>query len=245
MKLSTSSLLSLVLFTIEALSQPTEKSFNISDLLNTDLSPEKYFRSLPDPQDQGLTKRQYSRNTYNQLTDGTPCRPVTVIYARGTGQDGNVGDPAAVGPLFFNNLASRIGGTSQLAIQGVTYPANVPGFFAGGDAAGSTAMAGHISTAATRCPSTKIVLAGYSQGAQLVHNAAQRTSAVNAARVAAVVVLGDPKRGQSFGSIPASRTLTICEPGDNICEGGFIITAAHLNYQQNATEAAAFVAGRL
>jgi hypothetical protein len=29
------------------------------------------------------------------------------------------------------------------------------------------------------------VLAGYSQGAQLVHNAAQRTSAANAAKVAA------------------------------------------------------------
>jgi cutinase len=88
-----------------------------------------------------LVKRQYSSSTYNQLTDGTACRPVTLIYARGTTQAGNVGDSAAVGPLFFNNLASRLGGTSQLAIQGVTYPANVQGFLAGGDAAGSATLA--------------------------------------------------------------------------------------------------------
>lgn len=92
-----------------------------------------------------FTKRQYSSNTYNQLTDGTPCRPVTVIYARGTTQAGNVGDSSAVGPIFFNNLASQLGGTSQLAIQGVTYAANVIGFLQGGDPAGSTTMANLIS----------------------------------------------------------------------------------------------------
>lgn len=96
---------------------------------------------------------------------------------------------------------------------------------------------------ASRCPNTKIVVSGYSQGAQLVHNAAQRTSAANAQRIAAVVVFGDPKRGQSFGSIPASRIRTICHSGDNICEGGVSITPAHTNYQQDAPAAAAFVAG--
>ena len=93
-----------------------------------------------------LFKRQYSSDTYNQLTDGTACRPVTVLYARGTTQAGNVGDAAAVGPVFFNNLASKLGGTSQLAIQGVTYAASIIGFLAGGDAAGSTTLANLVST---------------------------------------------------------------------------------------------------
>jgi cutinase len=92
-----------------------------------------------------IEKRQYSSSTYNQLTDGTACRPISLIYARGTGQQGNVGDSQAVGPLFFNNLASRVGGTSQLAIQGVTYSASVAGFLAGGDAAGITTMTNLIS----------------------------------------------------------------------------------------------------
>ncbi|KAF3039712.1 hypothetical protein E8E12_004579 [Didymella heteroderae] len=211
------------------------EAFPIEELLTSNLTPEEH----------ALSKRQYSSSTYNQLTDGTACRPISVIYARGTSQAGNVGDAAAVGPLFFNQIASRVGGTSQLAIQGVTYSASVAGFLQGGDPTGSTTMTNLISTTATRCPNTKIVLAGYSQGAQLVHNAAVRTSAANAARVAAVVVFGDPKRGQSFGSIATSKTLTICHSGDNICEGGATITAAHLNYQQDAGTAGAFVAGKV
>ncbi|KAK6705382.1 hypothetical protein SNK05_009280 [Fusarium graminearum] len=91
-----------------------------------------------------LHARQFSSSTYNQLTDGTPCRPVTMIYARGTTQAGNVGDPAAVGPVLFNNLASRIG-LNNLAVQGVAYPANIAGYLAGGDAAGSRTMADLIS----------------------------------------------------------------------------------------------------
>ncbi|KAG7108652.1 cutinase 3 like protein [Verticillium longisporum] len=62
-----------------------------------------------------LAARQYSASVSNQLTDGTPCRAVTLIYARGTTQQGNIGDPAAVGPLTFNNLA-RLIGTANLAV---------------------------------------------------------------------------------------------------------------------------------
>ena len=87
-----------------------------------------------------IQARQYTSSTSNQLTDGTACRKVTLIYARGTSQAGNIGDSAAVGPLFFNNLAQRIG-TSNLAVQGVTYSASIAGFLAGGDAAGSRTMA--------------------------------------------------------------------------------------------------------
>jgi hypothetical protein len=106
-----------------------------------------------------ISKRQYSSSSYNQLTDGTACRPISVIYARGTSQAGNVGDSASVGPLFFNQIASRVGGTSQLAIQGVTYPASVSGFLAGGDAAGSTTMTNLISSVGptqTRKPAWKL-----------------------------------------------------------------------------------------
>ena len=53
---------------------------------------------------------------------------------------GNVGEANSEGPTFFNALAARVGGASNLAIQGVTYPANVLGFLAGGDAAGATTM---------------------------------------------------------------------------------------------------------
>ncbi|KAF3349950.1 Cutinase like protein [Verticillium longisporum] len=191
-----------------------------------------------------LAARQYSASVSNQLTDGTPCRAVTLIYARGTTQQGNIGDPAAVGPLTFNNLA-RLIGTANLAVQGVTYPANVAGFLAGGDAAGSRTMAQLTARAVTQCPNTKIVLSGYSQGAQVVHNAAGQLTAAQTNRVTAVLTFGDPKRNQPFGTIPASRTRVICRTGDNICEGGFTITPAHTQYQQDAPAAASWIAARV
>ncbi|KAH6692730.1 cutinase [Plectosphaerella plurivora] len=194
--------------------------------------------------DSSLQARQYSSSVSNQLTDGTPCRAVTLIYARGTTQAGNVGDSAAVGPVFFNQLASRIG-TANLAVQGVDYPANVFGFLAGGDANGSRTMAQLAARAVTQCPNTKIVLSGYSQGAQLVHNAAGQLSAAVTARITAVLTFGDPKRDQAFGTIPAARTRVICRTGDNICDGGIVVTSAHSQYQQDAPAAATWVAARV
>ncbi|CAO2658131.1 Nn.00g073910.m01.CDS01 [Neocucurbitaria sp. VM-36] len=238
-----------VLFTT-SISAPTPSngpSFPITDLIGTDLTIEEYAQQLEGQStaEPALAKRQYGGNTYNQLTDGTPCREITLIYARGTTQDGNVGAATDEGPTFFNALASRLGGTSRLAIQGVTYPANVLGFLAGGDAEGATTMFNLINTAASKCPSTKIVVSGYSQGAQLVHTATQRLSAATAARVNAVVTFGDADRDETFGVIPTSKVLIICHTGDNICDNGIIITPEHRDYEKDAPTAAAFVVARV
>ncbi|RZK29136.1 MAG: cutinase family protein, partial [Hymenobacter sp.] len=155
-------LLNLSLFVLGALTAPAPTkgpSFPITDIIDSGLSIEEYAAQLSNKGSSGspLGKRQYSGSTYrskncrwkyadfirhslgtyNQLTDSTPCREISLIFARGTTQDGNVGAAGTEGPTFFNALASRLGGTSRLAIQGVTYPANVAGFLAGGDAAGS------------------------------------------------------------------------------------------------------------
>ncbi|ROT40814.1 cutinase [Sodiomyces alkalinus F11] len=188
-----------------------------------------------------VVPRQYAGDTFNQLTDGTPCRNVTVIYGRGTGQQGNVGDPAAVGPLFFNALASRIG-EENLAVQGITYAANILGFLFGGDGPGSRSMANHVKHAAAICPDTKIVLSGYSQGAQIVHKAAGLLSQADADRVTAVLTFGDPFSKRTVAKIPADKVKVICHEGDRICDGGIIITPEHTNYQEDADDAAAWVA---
>ncbi|KAI8933880.1 hypothetical protein NX059_009577 [Plenodomus lindquistii] len=244
------SLLSLAALFATSLAAPTPSegvSFPITDLIDSDLTVEEYAQQLEgrSGSSPSLSKRQYDGTTYNQLTDGTACRAVTVIYARGTTQAGNVGDVGSEGPTFFNALASRLGGTGALAIQGVTYPANVIGFLAGGDSAGATTMFNLINQAASRCPNTKIVVSGYSQGAQLVHTATQRLTAANAARVTAVVTFGDADRDESFGLVAASKVLIICHQGDNICDNGIIITPEHRNYEIDAPTAAAFVAARV
>ncbi|KAK2017633.1 cutinase [Colletotrichum eremochloae] len=190
----------------------------------------------------GISKRQYQSDTSNQLTDGTACRPVTLIWARGTTQPGNLGEAGSEGPAFFNALASMIG-ASNLAVQGVNYAANVLGFLLGGDPNGSTTMANLVAQAVTQCPNTKIVLSGYSQGGQLVHNAANKLTPAQLARISAVLIFGDPFKGQPVGAIPSNKVKIICHNGDNICEGGIIITAQHRNYEEDAIPAAAFVAG--
>ncbi|GKT47815.1 cutinase [Colletotrichum spaethianum] len=189
-----------------------------------------------------ITKRQYNGDTFNQLTDGTACRKVTLIWARGTTQPGNVGEAGSEGPAFFNALASLIG-ASNLAVQGVNYSASIIGFLSGGDAAGSTTMANLVARAVTQCPSTKIVLSGYSQGGQLVHNAAAKLTTAQTNRISAVLIFGDPFDGRAVGKIPASKVKVICHDGDNICDGGIIITSDHTNYEKDAPAAAAFVAG--
>lgn len=83
-------------------------------------------------------RQSFAGDTENGLSG--PCKAYTVIFARGTTETGNVG--AIAGPPFFQALASRVG-SGNLAVQGVNYPADIAGFLAGGDPAGSQTMYGH------------------------------------------------------------------------------------------------------
>lgn len=97
---------------------------------------------------------------------------------------GNVG--LFTGPSFFTALRNYINGSTTLAIQGVPYPASIPGFLVGGSPFGSALMASLVNKTAAACPNTKIVLSGYSQGCQVVHNA---MSLINAPAPAAATAL--------------------------------------------------------
>ncbi|KAJ7886826.1 cutinase [Mycena olivaceomarginata] len=183
-------------------------------------------------------------DTENELSG--PCRAVTFIFARGTNEDGNVG--ARVGPPVIADLRAALG-TTGIAAQGVDYDASVLGYLEGGDPTGSTTMTTLINTAASKCPSTKIVIGGYSQGAQLVHNAASKLTAAVTARIAAVVVFGDPDRvGRStlppVGTVPAAKVDSFCHTGDIICTGSGG-AAEHLNYDEDAPSASAFIVARV
>ncbi|KAJ6629664.1 cutinase-domain-containing protein [Mycena sp. CBHHK59/15] len=190
-----------------------------------------------------LTARA-TNDTENELSGA--CKPVTFIFARGTNEDGNVG--AIIGPPLIADLRAALG-TAGIAAQGVDYDASVLGYLEGGDPAGSTTMANLINTAATKCTSTKIVISGYSQGAQLVHNAADKLTAAVTARIAAVVVFGDPDRvGRStlppVGTVPAAKVDSFCHTGDIICTG-LGGAAEHLNYDEDAPNASAFIVARV
>lgn len=133
-------------------------------------------------------------------------------------------------------------GAGAVSVQGVEYSASVEGFLQGGDPTGSAAMATMIQGTAQNCPSSKIVMSGYSQGGQLVHNAAAMLPATTMAQVSSVVIFGDPNNGQAVTNAE-SKTLVICHAGDNICDGGDLILVEHLTYSKDAAQAATFAAG--
>lgn len=66
-------------------------------------------------------------------------------------------------------------GDASVAVQGVNYPANIAGATSGAmdpmNAAGSLNMAMLATQALAACPNTKVVLSGYSQGAEQVRGA--------------------------------------------------------------------------
>lgn len=112
----------------------------------------------PTPISQATRRQLGTSDTENDLVDGSACKAVTVIFARGTSESGNVGSLA--GPPFFAALATDIG-ADNLAVQGVDYAADIVGFLEGGDPTGSALMAQLVAQAQTQCPDTKVVMSGY------------------------------------------------------------------------------------
>jgi type IV secretory pathway VirJ component len=43
-----------------------------------------------------------------------------------------------------------------------------------------------------KCPDTKLIMSGYSQGCQIVHNAVEQLPAATASKISSVLLFGDP-----------------------------------------------------
>jgi len=186
------------------------------------------------------------------------CPDVELIFARGTGEDPG---PGRVGQALADALAPQLGGRS-LDVYGVDYPASL-NFLAA--ASGADNAAARIADMGARCPQTRLVLGGFSQGAAAVSMLAgvppvgERIGSIGSApplapaaagQVSAVAVFGNP--GARFGSplsttgLFAGRAIDICVDGDPICSNGRD-RAAHSAYElpPYPQQAAAFVAGLL
>ena len=86
------------------------------------------------------------------------CPDVQVYFARGTTEVPTLG--TVVGPPFSAALAIAVVGKS-VSFTGISYPATVAGYLAGGDQGGGKTMADSVTSIANRCPNTKIVISGY------------------------------------------------------------------------------------
>jgi cutinase len=89
------------------------------------------------------------------------CANMTVVFARGTTETGDLG--TLVGPPFQSAIQSAIGSATlnMMGVPAPAYPADIPDFLAGGSASGSAAMASMVQSAMAACPTTKMVISGY------------------------------------------------------------------------------------
>lgn len=180
-----------------------------------------------------------------------PCSDVAVVFARGTHQDQGLGN---VGQAFADSLTSQVGGRS-VDVYAVNYPANDD--YHNSANAGSNDASAHVQDTVVRCPNTRIVLGGYSQGSTVIDLASSAMPARVADHVAAVALFGEPSSGFStmlWGGQPlptisplyGGKTISLCAPDDPICSGGGNIIA-HVSYIESGmtNQAATFAADRL
>jgi cutinase len=178
-----------------------------------------------------------------------PCPDVQVVFARGTGVAPGVGE---VGQAFIDSLRSQVAGRSVDVYPG-NYPASAD--FPVSSKTGADDTSAHVQSTVAGCPSTRMVLGGYSQGAGVIDWASTIMPSQVADHVAAVALFGNPLSMLATifsGGYPdisplySSKTINLCAPGDPACSGG-LNPLAHNTYVDSSmtTQAATFVARRL
>src|SRR6201991_469373 len=115
-----------------------------------------------------------------------PCPDVEVVFARGTTEPPGVG---GVGQAFVDSLRSQLGGKT-VGVYAVDYPASRD--FDSSTPAGANDASTHIQSMAANCPTTRMVLGGYSQGAGVMDLATTAMPAQVADHVAAAALFGAP-----------------------------------------------------
>jgi cutinase len=184
-----------------------------------------------------------------------PCSDIKVVFARGTNDAPGLGNP---GQAFADALSTMVGGRS-LTTYAVNYPASYDFLLAADGAADAT---NYISALTQQCPSTRIVLGGYSQGAAVVDMLAgipplgNKIGDIGSAPplpaslvpfISAVAVFGNPATKFSnpiTSSVFGGRAIDLCKDGDPICSRGRN-PFAHSDYVSAGLtqQAANFVAG--
>lgn len=101
-------------------------------------------------------------------------------------------------------------------------------------------MADAVAQVLSQCPSTKVIVSGYSQGAMVVHNAF--SNGLSGSKVAGAVLFGDPLKRQAVGDLPTDKVKQFCGTSDQICGGGGDggATGGHISYSSSADAAATF-----
>jgi len=172
------------------------------------------------------------------------CPDAEVVFARGREEPAGVG---AVGDALVNSLRGKT--RMSVGVYGVNYPANIS------TGSGANDMSAHVQSMARSCPNTRMVLGGYSLGAEVADLVTGGRAAFGFTNplppgmdqhIAAVALFGNGTRRLTPAF--AGKTIDQCAPGDPICGRG-TNWPSHLqpSYIDSGLvdQAASFVAGKL
>ncbi|KAF2398085.1 alpha/beta-hydrolase, partial [Trichodelitschia bisporula] len=153
------------------------------------------------------------------------CKPVTILFGRGTTESG-IPDAlgGTVGPALRTQATKK-----GWAIEGIKYDASLAGIYCLG-MPGGVACIDQLSKLVQRCPNTKVILSGYSQGAMVARICAAWSKEPAQKQIAGLALFGDPFNGAAVKGVPKENVKTWCTSGDGVCKGDFSISAAHLAY---------------
>lgn len=180
------------------------------------------------------------------------CADYTFIGVAGSGEGREAGGLGTTVNAAAQAFAARVRAADKtVAIRPIHYPAApVPtgldklGGFLASINTGAANTQGDVGIVTKACPSTKIVLVGFSQGASAVHRALQRLG--DTKQIVGAALIADPDRipndtTRYLGSAPRSqgmaqasamisganpapiparvggRTITVCTAGDPVC----------------------------
>nr|CCA19448.1 predicted protein putative [Albugo laibachii Nc14] len=170
------------------------------------------------------------------VTSTAECPAVALYFARGTFERRGLGQ---VGVALRDELRRR---RANIEVFPIDYPAKlVNPLFHISVQQGARNAAVQIRDMVKKCPDVKLVLAGYSQGAAVIHEIELDDLASS---IIAIIVFGDPYRLSLPPKWPigASRGVIckICRSGDPICLNG-LNPKSHLDYELDTPEAANFI----
>jgi len=168
------------------------------------------------------------------------CPDIEVVFARGTDEPPGIGK---VGQALVDSIKA-LAKKKSVNAYAVQYPASWDFL---GVVDGANDASAHVQATAAKCPKTRIVLGGYSQGAAVVD--VVTTSPIGgvgfkapmppamANHVAAVTVFGNPSArvGQPLTTLSplyGARTADMCNANDPICSLGKDF-GSHVRYPES------------
>ncbi|KAI1858219.1 hypothetical protein JX265_010887 [Neoarthrinium moseri] len=162
------------------------------------------------------------------------CSDYEILVARGTSEPDYVAGGGKfgiiVGDPVVSNVTAKLPGARGYPVQ---YPASSAVIT--GTRQGSQDVVNRLKAQAAACPSQTFALVGYSQGAGVMHAAADEIPKALYPRIKSLVMFGDgyKRLGSTLSRFPSGlneKARQVCATGDPVCNTSGECTYYHLTY---------------